>query len=144
MLRVGRDVDVSPDVHAGSGAFLERDDREPVEEVIEHLFSLGCGLLRRCRPRIWVEAERTLPLLPIWASPPQTAYRRCRRERLQVAVVNLGGEAGRADRIESDVLVQLQREAVRADRTMEGNEHLSLLGVADALDCPDQPCTLAA
>jgi hypothetical protein len=63
-------------------------------------------------------------------------------ESLQVAVVNLSSKAGRTERIKADVLVQLQREPIRADGTVEGDEHLPLLGVADALDCPYQSRTL--
>ncbi len=53
-------------------------------------------------------------------------------------MIDFRGEAGRAERVEADVLVEVEREAIRADGTMEGDEHLPLLGVADALDGPDQ------
>ena len=46
------------------------------------------------------------------------------------------------DRVKADVLVQFEREAVRAHGTVEGDEHLPLLGVADALDGPNQPGSL--
>ena len=53
-------------------------------------------------------------------------------------MIHLRGEAGCADRVKADVLVKVQREAIRAYGTVEGDEHLALLGIADALDCPDQ------
>ena len=49
MLRVGRDQDVSADVHTGACAFRERDDRQSIEEVVEDLFALVRGLLERHR-----------------------------------------------------------------------------------------------
>ena len=88
--------------------------------------------------RIWVEGVKTLPLLPICARPPKTADGGCGAERHQIAVVDLGCEAGRADLVEADVFVEVQRESIRADGAMEGDEHLALLGVADALHGPDQ------
>ena len=45
MLCVGWDEDVAPDVHAGAGAFLERDDRQAIQEVVQHLLTLGGRLL---------------------------------------------------------------------------------------------------
>ena len=53
-------------------------------------------------------------------------------------MVHLGGEAGRAQRVKADVLVEVEREAIRADGAMEGDEHLALLGIADALHRTDQ------
>ena len=41
---VGGDEDVFPDVDTRSRAFLECDNREPVEEVVENLFALHAGL----------------------------------------------------------------------------------------------------
>ena len=41
---VRRDEDVATDVDTGAGALLERDDGQPVEEVVEHLLAL-CGRL---------------------------------------------------------------------------------------------------
>jgi len=57
-------------------------------------------------------------------------------------VVNLGCEAGCSYGFKANVLIQLKRETIRTDSTMEGDEHLPLLGVPDTLDCPDQPCPL--
>ena len=45
MFRVGRDKNVVADVDAGARAFLESDDRQAVQKVIEHLFAFGGGLL---------------------------------------------------------------------------------------------------
>ena len=44
MVRVGGDEDVFADVDPCSRTFLERDDRQPIEEVIEYLFALLAGL----------------------------------------------------------------------------------------------------
>ena len=46
MFRVGRNQEIRTDVHASPGAFLERDDRQPVEKVIQDLFTLSGGLFR--------------------------------------------------------------------------------------------------
>ena len=46
VFRVRRNQEVRADIHAGAGTFLERDDGKPVEEVIQHLFTLDGGLLR--------------------------------------------------------------------------------------------------
>src|SRR5579859_5057456 len=46
MLGVGRDENVPADVYAGAGAFLERDHRQPIEKMVQHLLALPCGLLR--------------------------------------------------------------------------------------------------
>src|ERR1700761_8743632 len=45
MACVRRDEDVPTDINPSAGAFLERDDGEPIEEVIQHLLALGGGLL---------------------------------------------------------------------------------------------------
>ena len=63
-------------------------------------------------------------------------------ECLEVAVIDLGGKAGRPDLVEADVLVEVERESIRADGAMEGDEHLALLRVADALHGPNQPRSL--
>ena len=63
-------------------------------------------------------------------------------ERLQVAVVNLGGEPSGADLVEARVLVNVEREAVRADRAMEDDHQLVLLLIADSLHLADQSRTL--
>src|SRR6187402_1049659 len=57
-------------------------------------------------------------------------------------MVYLGGKPGRADLVKADVLGELQREAIRADSAVEGNEHLALLRVADALHVTKQTCAL--
>ncbi len=44
MVCVGGDEDVFADVDPRSRTFLERDDRQPIEEVIEYLFALLAGL----------------------------------------------------------------------------------------------------
>ena len=44
MFCVGRNENVPADVHAGPGALLERDDRKPIEKVIEYLFAFLAGL----------------------------------------------------------------------------------------------------
>ena len=49
MFRVGRDENVSADVHAGAGTFFERDDGQAIEEVIEDLLALLRPFVRRSR-----------------------------------------------------------------------------------------------
>ena len=46
MFCVGRDEDVASEVDSGARALFERDDRKPVQEVIEYLFAFGGRLLR--------------------------------------------------------------------------------------------------
>ena len=41
MFCVGRDEDVPADIDTGARAFLERDDGQPIEEVIQNLLTLG-------------------------------------------------------------------------------------------------------
>ena len=48
MLRVRRNQNVSADVHAGTGAFLERDNRQAIEKVVQDLLALLSCLLPRC------------------------------------------------------------------------------------------------
>ena len=81
-------------------------------------------------------------MLPICARPPKTTDGSSSAKGLQVAVVDLRGEAGRAERVEADVLIEVEREAIWADGAVEGDKHLALLGVADTLDCSDQPGAL--
>jgi hypothetical protein len=44
MFCVGGDEEVTSDIDPRPGAFLERDDRKTIEEVIEDLFGLFTGL----------------------------------------------------------------------------------------------------
>jgi hypothetical protein len=46
MLRVRRDENVSAHIHAGSGTLFEGDDRQTIEEMVEHMFTLLGGLFR--------------------------------------------------------------------------------------------------
>src|SRR5260370_27460991 len=46
MLRIGRDKDVAPNVHAGAGTFFERDDGQTIKKVIQNLLTLLSCLLR--------------------------------------------------------------------------------------------------
>ena len=88
--------------------------------------------------RIWLLVFRTLPPLPICASPPDCGG----GERLQIAVVYLGGKAGGPDLVEARVLVDVDRETVRADGTVEHYRQLVLLMVPDCGDGADQPGSL--
>ena len=89
MFRVGRDVDVGADVHARSGAFLERDDRQAIEEVVEDLLGLLAGLLGNAPLRISADGSRMLALFPICARAAQAADRGRCCEGLEVAMVDL-------------------------------------------------------
>ena len=59
-------------------------------------------------------------------------------KRLKVSVIDFGRKARGPDLIEADVLVEVEGKPVRADGAVEGDEHLPLLGVADALNRSDQ------
>ena len=45
MLRVGRDKQIRANVHTRARTFLERDDGQAIQEVIENLLALLGGLL---------------------------------------------------------------------------------------------------
>jgi len=45
VLGIGRNQKVRSDVHASSGALLERDNGQPVKEVVQHLLTLNRRLL---------------------------------------------------------------------------------------------------
>ena len=137
MLRVGRDEDVAPDVYAGAGTLLERDDGKPIQEVVQYLLALCGGLLGDSVANLG-RRLRTLPLLPICARPPKPPMAAAAPNAMEIAVVYFGRKAGRADRVKADVLVEVEREPIGAHGTMEGDEHLALLGVADALHGADQ------
>ena len=92
--------------------------------------------------RICVEGSSTLPLLPICARPPSPPIAAAAPKASKIAVIDLGGKARRAQWIKADVLVEIEREAVRANGAMEGDKHLPLLGVAHALHRADQSRTL--
>ena len=71
MFRIGRNQDVAADVDAGARAFLERDNRQAVEKVIQYLFAFRWPICSEMPLRISVEGSRMLPLLPICARPPR-------------------------------------------------------------------------
>ena len=45
MFCIGRNQDVTPNVYTRTGTFLERDDRQSIEEMIQNLFALLSRLL---------------------------------------------------------------------------------------------------
>ena len=96
---------------------------------------------RRCRCGSR-SREKDAAVVPDLREAAQAADSGSGSERLQIAVVYLGGKAGRSDRVEAHVLVEFKRESVWADGPVEGHEHLALLCVADALDGADQPGAL--
>ena len=57
-------------------------------------------------------------------------------------MTDFGGKAGRPYLVEADIFVEVERESIRANSAMKGDEHLALLRIADALYGPDQPRTL--
>ena len=132
MLRVSRNQKVGSDIHASAGAFLERDDGEPIQEMIENLFTLHRGLFRDTVPYLRRRREDTTVVADLRESA-QAADSSSSGERLQISVIDSGSKASRADLVKADVLGKLQRKSIRADGTVEGDEHLALLGVADAL-----------
>src|SRR6185437_280585 len=103
----------------------------------EHLFTLSGRLLRDAVADLgrWCKYGAVITDL---CEATETADGGGGAECHQVAVVYLGGKAGRADLVEPDVLVEVEREPVRAYGPMERDEHLPLLGIPDALHSPNQ------
>jgi hypothetical protein len=140
MLRVGRNEDVPADVDAGARAFLERDDGQRLRKW-----------LSTCSPSV-----ADCPEMPLRISVDGTGHCRCcRSARVRPTRQPLrqrrtpGGSRDRhssqgrsSQRVKPDVLVEVERETIRAHGTMEGHEHLPLLGVADTLHVPNEPRSL--
>ncbi len=57
-------------------------------------------------------------------------------------MVNLGGQAGRADLVEARVFVDVERKAIGADGAVKDDRHLVLLLVVDGLHLADKPGAL--
>ena len=129
--------DVSADVDSGARTFFQRDDREPVEEVIQHLLPLGGGLFGYTVADLG-RRRKDATVVPNLRETAQTSDCSGGAKREQVAVIDFCRETSCADLIEAEVLVEVEGEAVRAYRTVEGHEHLPLLGVSDALNTSDQ------
>ena len=72
----------------------------------------------------------------------QSAYGGSGGECLQIAVIDFRGKPCRSDLVESDVLCKLDGKAIGADGPVKGDEHLSLLGVSDALHTAQEPRSL--
>jgi hypothetical protein len=141
MLCVGRNKQVCSDVHAGAGALFERDDGQAIQKMIENLFTLLGGLLGDAVAYLgrW---RKDAAVVADLGEAAQSANRCSGCEGFEVTVVDFGSEAGCADLVKADELRKLQREPVRADCAMEGDEHLALLFAADALHSSKQPRSL--
>ena len=138
VFRIGWNENVAADVDAGAGAFLERDDREAIEKVIQHLFAFGSRLGGDSVTNLRRGIEDTVVVADLGqTADPANGHRRAKGQ--EIPVIDLGRKAGCPQRIESDVLVEVEREAVWADGPMKGNEHLPLLGVTHALHGTDEP-----
>src|SRR5258708_5176763 len=102
MFRVGRNEDVCADVHACTRALLEGDNRQPVKEVIEHLFSFGSRLLGDSVTDLG-RGRQNAAVVPDLRKAAQAADSSGGGERLQISVVHLSGKASRSYRIEAHV-----------------------------------------
>src|ERR1700679_1710292 len=109
--------------------------------MVEHLLSLSGGLLGDAVPNL-SRGRKNAGAVADLGKSAQTSDRRSCGERLQVSVVHLRSKAGRPERIKAHVLVEFERESIRADSPMECDEHFALLCVAHALNRPNQPRTL--
>src|SRR5271163_3109756 len=113
MFRVGRNENVSADVHPSAGTLLQRDHGQTIQEVVQHLLPL-LGCLRRdaiADLRRWAKDAAVVADLRQSTKPTDGG---CCAEGKQVAVIYRGGEPGRAQRVKAEVLVKVQREAIRA------------------------------
>ena len=54
----------------------------------------------------------------------------------------MAGKAGRTERVQTEVLVEVQREAIRAHRTLERHHELALTLAPYTLDCADEAGSL--
>lgn len=141
MLRVGRDEDVSAHIDAGTGAFFEGDDRQPIQKVIQNLLALLSCLFRD--PVTYLSRRREdAAVIADLCQAAETADGSSRAERHEIAVVCFGRKSGRTQRVEAYVLIKVERKAIGTHGTMEGDKHLSLLCIADALHGPNQASAL--
>src|ERR1700679_1238067 len=109
--------------------------------MVAHPLSLSGGLLGDAVPNLSRRRKNAGAVADLGESA-QTSDRCGCGERLQVSVVNFRCEASRSERIKAHVLIEFERESIRADSPMECDEHLALLCVAHALNRPNQPRTL--
>ena len=137
MLRVGRNQNVSPDVDAGPGTLLERDDGKSIEEVVQHLLTFR-SRLRGDAVAYLGGRIKNVAVISDLSESAQAADGGGGSECLKVAVIHFGGEAGGSDLVQTNVFVKVQRETIGANGAMERDEHFSLLGITDTLDSADQ------
>jgi len=100
--------------------------------MVEHLFSLRSGLPGDAIADLHRRIKNTSVIADL-SETAKAADGGGGGECLQIAVVHLCSQAGRADLVKADVLRKLQGKPVGTDGAMESNEHLALLRVADAL-----------
>ena len=103
---VGRDENVFADVDPRSRTFLERDDRQPIEKVVEYLLALRAGLGRDAVANLAIGGQHA-PAVADLRESSQATDGRSSAECLQIAVVDLGCQAGGPDLIEAWVLVDV-------------------------------------
>src|SRR6266702_1155519 len=103
MFCVGRDKDVAAYVNAGTRTFLERDNWQPVQKVIQDLLAFRRGLggdtVADLRRRIEDAA-----VVSDLGQATEATDGGCGAEGHQVAVIDLGRETSRPERIKTDVL----------------------------------------
>ena len=109
--------------------------------MIQDLLSLCGGLLRDSVANLSRGIENRATVADL-RKPAKSADGGSGGERHQVSVVYLRGEAGRADLVEADVFGKFDGEPIRAGGAVEGDKHLSLLGIAHRLHIAEQPRTL--
>ena len=106
------------DVNAGAGTFLERDDRQAIEEVIQYLFAFDGGLLGDAVANLRRRIEDAAVVADL-REAAEPADRGGGGECLQIAVIDLGGKAGRPDLVEADVLCR-SRARIHPGRWRDG------------------------
>src|SRR6266568_5612743 len=141
VFRIRRNEDVAAHVHAGPRPFLKRDNRQAVEKVVQHLFSLRGRLLRDAIANLRRRIKDAAVVADL-GQAAKAADGRCRAKGQQIPVIDLRGESCCAQWIETDVLVEVERKTIWAYCAVEGDEHLALLSVAHALHGADKPRTL--
>ena len=141
MFGIGRDQDVAADVDAGARAFLEGDHGQAIEKMVQDLLAFDSRFLGDAVLNLRGGRENTAVVADL-GEAAKAADHGGGGERLKISVADFGGKARSPNLIETDVLVEVDREPVRTDGAMKGDEQLALLCVADALYSPNQPSTL--
>ena len=143
MLCVGRNQDVAADIHTSTRALFESDDRQPVKEVVEHLFALGGGLLRDSVANLSGRRQDASVVADLRETSQDRLLRRRRRTPGDSHDPHLlrGRSFPRGSR---PMYLSKSRERNHPGTRprWEGDEHLPLLGIAHALHVPNKPSSL--